>query len=113
MNIILNSNLRDGLLNPKESERAVPNPKVGCWISAVKPSGGKPEAARLHAGLQRALRISEYLFQHFKHWNFYNDFYPAVFKPILVIFFKTSVLVILQYARIIRMKYLQALIFRN
>jgi hypothetical protein len=87
MNIILNSNTCDGLLNPKESKRVAPCPKVGCWISAVRPSGGKPEAARMHPGLQRGLRITDYIYQHFKHWNFYNGFYPAVFKPILVIFF--------------------------
>lgn len=70
MNIILNSNTRDGLLSPKESERAVPCPEVGCWVSAVRPSGGKPEAARLHAGLQRGLRISDLPFPKFQTLKF-------------------------------------------
>jgi len=86
MNIILNSNTHDELLGPRDGERDVPCPEVACSVTAVRPSGGKPEAATLQAGLQRGLRISDLAFPTFQTLEFLQTFL-SVFKPKLVTFF--------------------------
>jgi hypothetical protein len=90
MNIILNSNTRDGLLSPKEGERAVSCPEVGCWVTAVRLSGGKPEAATLHAGLQRELRISDLPFTTFQTLEFLQTFLSSCFRTQTCDFFNFS-----------------------